>query len=439
MFKSRTNTSDQVFDALSLNAEIFPIGGSVRQMYYTVERTYEDDRKWVPCILNGRVYVNDPSGIMTGNVTLTDIEWYTQMPIEGDYATGRITNPSASVLGDVDVYDEATGELTHEAAWRSVDFLISDGSNAAWCSDVPNLCLIVHKNVPQLTAMPIYAVLKFLDQRTGLTMRVIRSTDFSTELYKTEVSIMKGDSGDEILLDPLSFTDTIPEGKTILDIPWTRTVNAQLVGVEGNIPDNEACYLWVTDDSSTVTGWREFTEDEIEGMQLTGVKTKTLTLDARMINSKLRLRCYCCRREAGAAWQSPLAEINPFYEMQFTMTFNDTLHADPVQLTGNKQDVNMSITASYEMNISYNNKPVADNRKCLFRIHWRAQDMRTGTTYDMGVSPNLSFIPRNKGFVFPDGFVVWADVALYTGCAIVVEDGKKVMQGQYQVVSPTFN
>ncbi len=439
MFKSRTNTSDQVFDAFSLNADIFPIGGSVRQMYYTVEKTYEDDRKWVPCILNGRVYINDPANIMTGEVGLTDIEWYTSMPIEGDYATGRITNPAASVLEDVDVYDEETGELTHEAAWRSVDFLISDGSNAAWCSDVPKNCLIVHKNVPQLTGMPIFAVLKFLDQRIGTTKRITRNIEFSTELYKTEITLMKGDSGDEILLDPLSFTDTIPEGQTILDIPWTRTVNAQLIGVEGNVPDNEACYLWVTEDSSTVTGWREFTEDEIEAMQLTGVKTKTLSLDARMIHSKLRLRCYGCRREADAAWQSPLAEINPFYTMQFTMTFNDTLHADPIQLTGNKQNTKMDITASYEMNISYNNKPVADNRRCLFQIHWKAQNMQTGTIYDMGVSPTLSFVPKSRGFTLTAGFIVWAEVSIYAGCSIVIDNGQKVMQGEYQVISPTFN
>lgn len=438
MLKSRTNSSQMVFDALSISADIVTLGGSTRQMFYTTERTYEDDRKWVPCILGGKVYVNDPSNIMTGFVALSDIEWYTQMPIEGDYSTGRISNPVQSILDDVDVYDEDTGELIHEAAWRSQDYLISDGSNNDWCSNVPNLCLIVHKNIPQLTAITLYAVLKFVDQRTGLTIRVLRNIDFSTEQYDTEMVFLKGDGGDEILIDPLSITDAIPAGNTILDIPWTRTVRTQLKGTNGDIPDNEACYLWCIEDGSTLVGWRPFTEDEIESMQITGANTKVLTLDARMINTKIRLRCYGCRRESGEAWKSPLDENNPFYTIQFTVTLNDTLHANPIQLTGAKQDVTMSIPCSYEIQIRYNSKEVPENRRCLFRAHWKAQNINTGAIVSLGTSPNMTFIPKDLGFVFPDGFVVWADVSTYAGCRIVIENNKKVMSGNMQVISPTF-
>ena len=439
MIKSRTNTNDQVFDALSLSAEIAVLGGSVRQMYYTTEKTYEDDRKWVPCILGGKVFVNDPANLMNGWATLTGIEWYTQMPIDGDYQTGRIVNPSQEILDDVDVYDPETGELTHEAAWRSENYLISDGSDAPWCDNVPDMCLIVHRNVPQLTAIPIYAVLKFTDVRTGLTVRVERSIDFSTEVYNTEMTVMKGDSGDEVLLDPLSFTDTIPSGSTILDIPWTRTIKAQLVGVDGNVADANASYLWVTEDSTAVTGWRPFTDEEIETYRLTGVKTKTLTLDARMIHTKFRVRCYGCWKEETDAWKSPLSEINPFYATQLTMSLNDTLQADPVQLTGAKQDTEMSIPASFEMNIMYNSKPVPQNKLCLFRVHWKAQDLKTGTIYSMGTAPNLSFIPKDKGFSFPEGYSVFADVSTYNGCSVVVHGGEKVVEDNQFVIAPTFN
>lgn len=438
MIRSRTNTNEQVFDALSLSAELVVLGGNTRQQFYTIEQTYEDDRKWVPCILNGKVFVKDPANIMNGWATLTGIEWYTQMPIEGDYNTGRIVNPTSSVLEDEDVYDPETGELTHEAAWRSCDYLISDGSGAAWCDNVPNMCLIVHKNVPQLTAIPIFAVLKFVDERTGLTVRVQRSIDFSTEVYNTEMVVMKGDCSDEVLLDPLSFTDTIPSGQNILDIPWTRTINAQLVGINGNVPDNQACYLWCTEDSTTVTGWRPFTDDEINAMQLTGVKTKTLTVDVRMIGSKLRVRCYGCRRDAGDEWRSPLDAINPFYTTQLTMTLNDTLHADPVQIAGAKLDPTMSTPAVYEMNISYNNKPVPQNKLCLFLIHWKAQDLKTGVIYSMGTSPNLSFIPKDKGFSFPEGFSVWADVSLFNSGGVVVQDGNIVVEDNNMVVSQMY-
>ena len=438
MIKSRTNSNQQVFDALSLTADLVILGGNIRQMFYTTENTFEDDRKWVPCILGGKVYVNDPANIMSGYATLTDIEWYTRMPIEGDYQTGRITNPAQSVLDDVDVYDEETGELTHEAAWRSEDYLISDGSEAAWCGNVPNLCLIVHKNVTHLTAMPIYAVLKFVDTRTGLTMRILKSIDFTTECYNTEMTVMKGDSGDEVLLDPLSFSDTIPSGQTILDIPWPRSVSAQLIGVDGEVPDTNASYLWVTEDSTAASGWRQFTEEEIENLQLTGVKTKTLHFDARMIQTKFKVRCYGKRKEANEAWQNPLAENNPFYTIQFTMSINDTLHAEPVQLTGNKQDVAMSIRASYEMRLRYNGRDVPENRRCLFRIHWKAQDLRTGSVIDLGTAPNISFIPNAKGFSFPEGFNVWADISLYSGCDIVVENGSQVIEDNQKVISPSF-
>ena len=438
MIKSRTNSSQMVFDALSMSADIVILGGSTRQMFYTAEDTFEDDRKWVPCILGGKVFVNDPSNIMTGFVTLSDIEWYTQMPIEGDYQTGRISNPAQSVLDDVDIYDEETGELTHEAAWRSEDFLISDGSNTAWCDNVPNLCLIVHKHVTRLTAMPIYAVLKFVDTRTGLTMRVLKSIDFTTENYNTDMTVMKGDCGDEVLLDPLSFTDAIPAGQTILDIPWPRSVNVQLIGTDGEVPDNEASYLWVKEDSTSASGWRQFTEEEIENLQLTGVKTKTLTFDARMIQTKFKVRCYGKHKEADAAWQNPLSENNPFYTTQFTMTLNDTLHADPIQLTGNRQDVHMSIRASYEMQLRYNGRDVPQNRRCLFRIHWKAQNLKTGAIISLGTTPNISFIPSEKGFSFPDGFNVWADISLYSGCDIVVENGSQVIDDNQKVISPSF-
>jgi len=438
MIKSRTNSSQMVFDALSMSADIVILGGSTRQMFYTTESTFEDDRKWVPCILGGKVFVNDPSNIMTGFVTLSDIEWYTQMPIEGDYQTGRISNPAQSVLDDVDIYDEETGELTHEAAWRSEDFLISDGSNAAWCDNVPNLCLIVHKNVTRLTAMPIYAVLKFVDTRTGMTMRVLKSIDFTTENYNTDMIVMKGDCGDEVLLDPLSFTDAIPTGQTILDIPWPRSVNVQLIGTDGEVPDNEASYLWVKEDSTSASGWRQFTEEEIENLQLTGVKTKTLTFDARMIQTKFKVRCYGKRKEADEAWQNPLSDNNPFYTTQFTMTLNDTLHADPIQLTGNRQDVHMSIRASYEMQLRYNGRDVPQNRRCLFRIHWKAQNLKTGAIISLGTTPNISFIPSEKGFSFPEGFNVWADVSLYSGCDIVVENDSQVIDDNQKVISPSF-
>lgn len=450
MIRSKTNVSEQTFDAFSLTSEITVLGGSPRQMFYTNEQTYEDDRRYVPCILGGYVYVNDPAGVMTGEVALSDIEWYTQMPIEGDYTTGRIVNPAQSVLDDVDVYDQTTGELTHEAAWRSADYLISDGSDAPWCSDVPAKCLIVRKNVSQLTSMPIYAVLKFLDQRTGLTMRILKNKDFSTESYNTDVVTMRGDGGDEMLLDPLSFTDPIPSGQTIVDIPWMRTINAQLQGSEGDVADNKACYVWAIEDSDTTAapnGWRELNEVELKAMSVTGYHAKSLTIDTRLISGSLALRCYGCRREEGAAWTNPMNDDNsPFYQVRLTMAVagstpaskrkpkgdsttaheelmsQGTFAAEPVQTKGNHQNTAMSIPVHYDMRLRYNGHDVPANKRSLFIFHWYGKNLKTGATVYFGAGPTLDFVPNQHGFQFPEGFVVWADVAVLTSFG-VVKDG----------------
>ena len=467
MIRSKTNQSaDIVFDALSLSADLITRGGSVRQMFYTNEQTYEDDRRYVPCILDGFVYANDPANIMTGEVPLSDIEWYTRMPIENDYATGRITNPSEEVLNDVDVIDPETGEITHEAAWRSCDYLISDGSNRPWCEDVPEMCLIVRKNVPQLTSMPIYGVLKFIDTRTGLTMRVLKSKDFSTEVYDADAVTMRGDCGDELLLDPLSFTDTIPSGKTIIDIPWTRTINVQLQGGEGDIADASANYLWVveeTDSNVAPTGWREFNAIEKAAMNISGEKTKSLSLDTRLINGSLSLRCYGGRRESGESWSSPLTdEHNPFYEVRLTMIVpgttpgtkrkpqgdnttqahvlmaTDKFVAEPVQVTGNRQNAAMSIPCHYDMKLRYNGHDVPANKRSLFLFHWWGQNLKTGEVNSLGYGPTLDFVPNQYGYTYPEGFVVWADVEMFICMGVVKDSGNIVLDDGKVVICGIF-
>ena len=439
MRRSRTNTSQQAFDALTVSAELVILGGSTRQMYYTAEASYEEDRKWVPCILHGNVYVIDPTGVMGGKTALSGIEWYTQMPVDGDYSTGRIVNPSQSVLNDTDTYDPVTGELTHEAAWRSVDYLISDGSDREWCNGVPKDGLIIHKNVTQLTAMPIYGVLKFVDTRKGITMRINKNINFTTEVVNNEGLTMKGNCGSEIILDPLSFPDTIPAGQSIVDIPWMCTVSAQLYGSEAIVSDNKACYLWVREDSTAATGWREFTDDEKGMMRITTDKAKDITLDARMISGYLRLRCYACRRKRDAAWSSPLSvENSPFYETQLTINLNDTLHFDPTQLTGAFQGPNMNNVCRYEMQFRYNGVDVPEEKRSLFLVLWWAQDLKTGAKHQIGCGPKLIFKPSEYGFSYPDGFNVWGDVYSYKNFAIVTQDGKTVVQDGKIVISPQY-
>jgi hypothetical protein len=464
--RSRRNESQQHFDALSISAEIVILGGSTRQMYYTVEKTYEDDRRFIPCILGGYVCTNDPDNIMTGEQPLNDIEWYNQMPVDGDYTTGRITNPSDEVLNDVDVIDPVTGEVTHEAAWRAYEYLISDGSNRPWCEDVPALCLIVRKNFPALTATSVYGVLKFLDQRTGTTVRKPCNEEFSTEVYNTDMTTMRGDSGDEIQINPLSIKDTIPIGKTIIDIPWTRTIGAQLQGEEGDVADAQSCYLWMVeepDSSIAPSGWLEFNELELAVLVINGHKTRSLSIDARMVHGSLALRCMGCRREEGDEWIDPRTkDDSPFYETRITMVTpgstsgskrkpagdataaQDVLNsegvflADPVQTTGNHQNIAMNIPCHYDMQLRYNGHDVPQNKRSLFLIHWWGQNLKTGVINSFGYGPSLDFVPNQHGYTFPDGFVVWAEIdvlqcfgVVKSGSSVVMSDNTIVINGIY--------
>ncbi len=466
MIRSRTNQSEMVFDAFSMSSEIVILGGSNRQMYYTTEGTYEDDRRYVPCILSGHVSVNDPSNLMTGDVELSGIEWYTRMPVENDYATGRITNPAESILNDVDVYDPETGELTHEAAWRAYDYLISDGSNRPWCSDIPEFSLIVRKNVPQLTSMAIYGVLKFVDVRSDLTVRVLKNQEFTTEAYNNEQVTMRGNCGSEVQYDPLSFTDHMKDNETIVDIAWTRSVNVQLQGSEGDVADNKACYQWLIEEKDTSiapSGWREFSEVEKIAMRIVGEKTKSLSLDARLLKGSTSFRCYGCRREEDAEWQSPLTEDNsPYYEVRITMVTpgsasgserkpegastetedilmsSGVFTADPIQTTGNQQTPAMNIPCHYEMQLKYNGKVVPEKKRPLFMFYWYGQNMKTGEVKALGTGSTLDFVPAKKGYTFPEGFVVWADVAVLQYFAVVKDDEMYVTSGENLVIQGIY-
>lgn len=443
--RSRASNSVNTFDALTISSEIPVLGGNTRQMYSAVFGTFEDDRKWVPCILGGYVFVVDPANVMNGEATLADIEWYTQTPIENDYATGRITNPGAEVLNDVDVIDPDTGAVTHEAAWRSVDFLISDGSNSPWCSNVPAHCLIIHKNMPSETSMTLYAVLKFIDKRTGLTVRRLETKDIGTSGFNDEATVLRGPSGGELLIDAMAIPDTVPAGQTVLDIAWMRSISVQMVGAEGDVPDAKACYLWTKEDTTTTLGYRPFTDDEILALNLQGVQTKTLTYDARMITTEtLRMRCYACRRDEDDAWSTPLDADNPFYDYRVTAELNNKVTGDPVQKLGFVQDIGMTKQVKYSMDLRYNGHPMQNAKMCLFLIHWFSTGrVNIDGSYvyvknDMGYGPDIAFRPCDYGYTYADGYKVDALIETYAGC-VPVKDGNSFVTSENRlVISPKY-
>lgn len=435
MIRSNRQQSRITVDALTISADIKLLQGSPNQIYYAATGDFESDRKWVPCILYGSVYTFDPSGYMTGFQTLTGIDWYTDVPAPDSYESNRISNPGSSVLNAVDTENTP-------AAWRSTDFLISDGSNAPWCSGVPKWGLIIHKNVPHNETMQVYGILKFLDRRTGVELKKIVSQKFATEYFDNLSLRVEGNHGEDWITDPVTAPEPTTSGNDILDERWVRALSAQLKRGDNSVPDAEACYLWVTRDAaaSNGTGWRALTADEQKALVIQGINTKSLQIDARMVTGQLFLRCYAKQRENGAAWSDPFSVNNPFYECRLTQRFiacgthderignevvqvaGDRMSVVVAQTAGFQQDKNMGSVCRYAASILYNNKPVPANKLGLFLITWIGTDATTGAVRVLGEGPSLQFTPKDKGYSYPKGFSVHAEVMTLESCALVTDD-----------------
>lgn len=414
MIRSRKQQSENVLDGLVVGGSIFPLQGSNSQIYYGATEEWESDRRYVPCILFGAVNTSDPSDVMNGEQALTGIEWYTDVPT-GDLLTYRIKNPAADILS-------ATDSQGAPAAWRSIDYLISDGSNDPWCAGVPEWGLIVHKNVPHNTTMQLFAVLKFIDKRTGVTVRKVASIGFATEYFDNVSLRVEGNRPEDWVMDPIAAPEPLASGHDILDEPWTRTFAAQLKRGDNDVPDAEACYLWVVKDTTEALGWRRMTSDERNLLGISSDTVKQISLDTRIVMDGISLRCYAKLRPSAAAWSSPLGSSNPFWECRMTMKMSDNMSVVTKQTAGFDQDTKMDKTCRYTAEILYNNKPVPANKYGLFRIIWIGTNMSNGALLTVGEGRTCQFVPKKFGFTFPAGFAVHAEAYVLKTCAIVTDD-----------------
>ena len=431
MIRSRKHQSENAVDALTISESPVLLQGSPNQIFYAATDDFESDRVWVPCILFASVYTFDPTGIMTGDQPIKRIDWYTDAPVPDNYDTNRITNPGSSVLS-------ATDTENTPAAWRSQPFLISDGSNAAWCAGVPKWGLIVHRNLPHNETMQVYGVVVFEDKRTGTDVKKIVTQKFATEYFDNLSLRVEGNHGEDWLTDPVVSPEPLTSGNDILDERWTRTFSAQLKRGDNNVPDAEACYLWVVRDPAAANGmgWRALTADEQNVLVVSGLNTKTLVIDARMVIGQLGLRCYAKQRANGAAWSDPFSISNPFYECRLTQRFlSGGMHAEGQEITaGDRMSVVTAQTAGFEQTsrmdkacvfaatILYNNRPVPSNKLGLFHITWIGTDARTGATRILGEGSTLQFVPKDKGYSYPAGFGVHAEVETLSACDLCTDD-----------------
>lgn len=423
MIKSVTTESQQYYDGLTLAAEITVLGGSTRQIYNVGTQTYEDDRELVPCILYADMDGKDPSA-RNSNIGLNGIEWYTSPPKENDYSTGRITNPSTVP--------------TNPSQYRKIDYLISDGSSSPWCAGVPAGALIVHKNVEARTSMPIYAVIKSTDPRFNTEIRIVRSENFVTEAFDDSTVAIEGTWGSQVVFDPLAVSES---GTDVLAQPWLRSVGVHLNGPEGVVPVASSCFQWMIADETVASGFRKFTELEKETLGISNDKAAELSIDIRMLQGEMTMRCYGCRLAEDDVWTDPLQTPSPFYETTVAVKLSSAISATPECLGGADQGYNMSEQSKWSMRYVYANKQVPDNKKSFFINYWKGQNIRTRAKFSLPPGPSLSFRPRDYNITYADGYTVGADVAVYDNCkpvedanhTIVVDDTTGAM-----VISPTF-
>jgi hypothetical protein len=357
----------------------------------------------------GQFFVNDPLGEVPSQPAVSGIEWYSDAPLPNDYNTNRIKNPD-----DPAIYKDPD-------RWRNVDFLISDGSDEDWCRGVPQYGLIVHKNLRYPNAMQIYGVIKFIDSRTGNTVRKQCSINLSSDAIQDNNIMVEGNRGDEWVLDPLNFPEPLTSGNDITEEPWLRTLSAQLRFDGNDIADSEASYLWVVKDETTQEGWREFNEVEKGLLLKTSPDARELTIDARFINrlTSLSVRCYACLKSSE---REPFNGLNPYYECRVKIEMNETLVPKILMTEGFEPVPGMNYRCSHIIKLSYGSREIPENKLGLFQIHWYGTNRRTFVKREIGVGNSLSFVPADFGYEFPYGFSVYAGVAVWC-CLALVKDG----------------
>lgn len=396
-------------DALTVTGEIEILQGNTDQ---TVDLggNYQDDRTLVPLVLFGHVDAHDNEGMVSGEQELLRIDWY-----EGNYVKGDSTNL---------ITDSATGP-----------YRISDGSSS-WCSGLPKWALIVKKNLTADSSSMITGVMYFSDRRTGTTVAVTGSELLTCSYHDMMTVTLESDRPEVWIVNPLALTEGI-------DSPWLQTVTTQLRNFTTDIDDSLVCYEWLTSttDSKGVETWRAFDEEELELLVHSDPHSKTLTIDARMIDDELRLRCYAALRNPGEAWSSPYNTDNAYVAHRVAVRMSPNLHAQTRITKGFRQATGMDKEARYVLELSEGGKAIASDKEELFTPQWVGTNNANGTDKQLGGGMTLEIVPKSSGFSTRYGAGIHAEVGVYDGCAVVVDDNGKIVTNDSgsDVIAATYD
>lgn len=390
-------------DPLTATSNITVVSGNAVQYFNAETQEYTPDRGAVPLILLPSVSVVDPTGQMTGIPAITGVEWYIGVPLKD--GSNRITTTTEG-------------------------FEIGDGTVTGF----PKFALKVKKNIGINSPVEIYGTAIFTDVRTSEAVRVTNSIKLYTTYQDGQnFSLKITDQPAGLIINPL---DIVPDANG----RWPVTISMQLFSGTKAVADANAAYWWkIQNDDKT---WREFTQDELDLMVISGRNTdgtwsKSITLDARMFKSvSIQAQAAYYQGTRPAAPQS--AELTQIVSFKIQMPAR--LSVDIFQTAGAKMAGNLSTPVTYTANIHDNVKSYGSDKDKLFDFTFMAKSAKPGSTEVVAGkgSRTVTFIPASLGFDPKYQVSVYLKLGLYKVYAIVTNGGKNVISGGKAVIVPTY-
>lgn len=371
-------------DPISFTAELETLAGNTVQTFNADITEYEPDRTLVPLILMPRVVVADPEGMMNGNRPVTGAEWYEGAP--------RADKSNLVTSG--------------------TDYELGDGTVEGF----PQWALKVKKNVPPATPLELTAVFAFTDTRRGREVTVERSAQLYTALFDSRLYSLRLDQPRAWTLDPLQV---VPDA----DGAWPVDIAAQLLSGSEAVDDAHAAYWWQLDDG---TGWRDFTEEDIDLLLLSGRTddgqwTRAIRVDARMF-SRMSFRCR-------AAWfdtERPSAPADNTLQAATSVKVElpPSLTAAIIQTKGVRVNARMTTPVAFRCLVAYNKGELTDTQYAAFTaIAWQALSSKPGSrAVSLGTGRTVEFAPSAYGFDINYPVNVTAQVKLYVCHAAITDD-----------------
>jgi hypothetical protein len=382
-------------DPISFIADIKVLSGNIAQTYNQDTKEYEPDRSVVPCLLMPYVVVSDPENMMSGERTVTGVEWYEGAP-KAD-GSNRIANGNNYVISD-----EGT----------------------------PTYSLKVKKNVPVNSPMQIFAVYTITDTRKNTEVKVERSINLYTSLYDVKNYSLRIDQPKSLTIDPLrENADT--SGR------WMHTISAQLYSGSQAIPDENAAYWWQINENNS--GWRDITQDELDiyisGKDSSGNWTKTLSFDARFI----RNTSFRCMARNFEGTRPTMSDASLSVVCTVSVKMPKSLNVQIRQIAGAKVNSSMNTTVKFECVITDNRQVVGTDKDKFFYITWKGHSGKPGVSDKIiGNGRTISFTPSSLGFDKSYGMSIYAEVGMYAVTALVTSNGKVIVNNNKAVTATKY-